>query len=495
MSRERPARRGGKCVRHTIAVAVAVTLGACATRVPQVLTPQMVPAAFSGQVSDSQGDWPGREWWTNFGSPELAELMARAKSDNRDLAAAAARVLQARAQVTIQRSVLLPQINGQAQAQRAAVNGAQTNNSSSPATITNSFGLRAAASYQLDLWGMARADVRSARESLKSARFAQEALALTLTADVANAYFSVLTLRERTEIAKQDIEAINSLLEIIKLRVATGKSSHLDLAQEQAQIEAEEAQLPMLEEQELEARVALAVLLGQPPESFQVAMQSPDSIRSPIVGPGLVSDLLLRRPDIAEAEAKLASAHANLDAARAAFLPQFTLTGDSGYASTTFATLVRGPNFVWSAGAQLLQTIFDGGKLVGQKRLAAAVQAELIASYQGAILNAYADVESALGQVTTSRKSEEHLGREVAAAREAFDISQLQYRQGVVDLLTVLQAQQTFFAAKDQLAQTRLVRLQAIVHLYEALGGGWVEPAEDRTQFAVGRATTPGAAR
>lgn len=123
-----------------------------------------------------------------------------------------------------------------------------------------------------------------------------------------------------------------------------------------------------------------------------------------------------------------------------------------------------------------------------------ALQAELIASYQASVLNAYADVESALGQVTSSRDSEEHLRREVDSAREAFDISQLQYRQGVADLLTVLQAQQTFFAAKDQLARTRLARLQAIVHLYGALGGGWVEREEDRTQFAAGTVAASGTA-
>jgi outer membrane protein TolC len=185
---------------------------------------------------------------------------------------------------------------------------------------------------------------------------------------------------------------------------------------------------------------------------------------------------------VAQAEAALAGAHANLDAARAAFLPQFTLTGSSGYASSTLGTLLQGPGFVWSAAGQALQTIFDGGKLVGQKRLAAAVQAELLASYQGAVLNAYADVENALGQVDSSRKTEEHLRREVESARDAFEISQLQYRQGVADLLTVLQAQQTYFTARDQLVQARLTCLQAIVHLYTALGGGWVEASEDMTQ-------------
>ena len=461
---------------------LAATLTACATRVPQVLTPQIVPPAFTGHstAADSSALWPQQQWWTDFGSPELSELITRAQANNRDLAAAAARVLQAGAQRTLQQSALFPQLGGQAQAQRATES---TSGGSSPPT--NTFGLSVAASYELDLWGLQRANLRAASEGLKAARFAQRSVALTLTANVANAYFAVLTLRERAAILNDDITAINSLLEVIKLRVATGKSSHLDLAQEQAQIEGVQAQLPLLQVQELQARVALAVLLGQVPESLEVREKSLEAMRAPVVGPGLAAELLSRRPDVAEAEANLASAHANLDAARAAFLPQFSLTGNTGYTSTTLGALLRGPSFAWDAGANLVQTIFAGGKLIGQKRLAAATEQELVASYQGAVLNAYADVENALGQVSNNGTAEEHLRREVDSAREAFDIAQLQYRQGAADLIIVLQTQQTLFSARDQLAQTRLARLQATVHLYEALGGGWVEPAEERTQFLL----------
>jgi outer membrane protein, multidrug efflux system len=476
-------------MRHVMTFCALVLISACATRVPQVLTPEVVPTAFTGQVAGSESEvWPQPQWWRNFGSTELSELIATAQADNRDLAVAAARVLEAHAQTTIQRSALFPQIGLTAQAQRGSESGSGSGSSaqptdSLPSSTGNVFGLSVAASYELDIWGLQRANLRAASETLKAARFAQQAVALTLTASVANTYFSVLTLRERTAIANEDIKAINSLLDVIKLRVATGKSSHLDLAQEQAQVEAVEAQLPMLEEQELEARVALAVLLGRPPEWFDVREQNPATLRSPSVEPGLPSDLLLRRPDVAQAEANLASAHANLDAARAAFLPQFSLTGNGGYTSTAIGALIRGPSFVWDAGAGLLQTVFDGGKLIGQKNLAAATQQELIASYQGVVLNAYADVETALGQVMNNLKAEEHLRREVDSAREAFGIAQLQYRQGAADLLIVLQAQQTLFAARDQLAQTTLARLQAVVHLYEALGGGWVEHPQERTQL------------
>ena len=472
---------------HSSIPLVSLLLAGCATHVPQVLTSQITPKSFSVETSTSDGIWPQANWWQGFCSSELSELIEKAHIANRDLAVATARVMEAQARTTIQRAALFPQINAQAQALRSpsGQSGQALNGQSFSAG--NSFGLTFGASYELDVWGLARGNLRAAKEAQKSARFSQQATVLTVTANVANSYFSVLALRARIAIANEDIAAINGILDIIKLRVSTGKSSRLDLAQEQAQVESVEAQLPMLEQQELEARVALAVLLGEPPEGFDITTQTLDAFHLPSAQTGLPSELLLRRPDVAEAEANLAGAHANLDAARAAFLPQFALAGNGSFASAAINALLHGPNFAWDFGANLLQTIFDGGKLVGQKDLAKATQRELIASYQSAVLNAYADVENALGQVANNSKAEIHLEREVQAAGEAFRISQLQYRQGVTELLTVLQAQQTLFAAEDQLAQTKLAHAQAVIHLFEALGGGWMELPEERTQFAAGQ--------
>lgn len=470
--------RAGHCL-----APLSFLVSGCATHVPQALTPPLTPKAFTEQVIGAQQAWPQSGWWQSFESPELSELIEKARADNRDLAVAVARVMQAQAQITIQRSELFPQINAQAQALRTPSGQRGQSISGQSYSAGNAFGLTFGASYELDLWGLAHNNLRAANEAHKSARFAQQAIALAIDAGVANTYFSVLALRTRIGIANENIAAINGILDTIQLRVSTGKSSHLDLAQEQAQVESVEAQLPMLEQQELEARVALAVLLGRPPEGFEVKTQVLNSFQLPVARAGLPSELLLRRPDVAEAEANLAAAHANVDAARAAFLPQFALVGNAGFTSTAINALLHGPNFAWDFGANLLQTVFDGGKLVGQKNLAQATQMQLIASYQGAVLNAYADVENALGQVANNSKAKIHLAREVEAASEAFKISQLQYRQGVTELLTVLQAQQTLFAAEDQLAQTTLAHMQAVVHLFEALGGGWVEHPDERTQF------------
>jgi outer membrane protein, multidrug efflux system len=459
---------------------LALLLAGCSTPVPTALSPQMVPKSFTGPIAKDARVWPEPSWWQGFGDVQLTALVEQAQDGNRDIAIAAARVMQAEAQSTIQRSALFPQIGGQADTQRGGCSGQGC------ARYPNAqqFGLNFNASYELDFWGLARDNLRAANEQLKAARFAQQSVALTVTANVGSQYLNVLAIRRRIVIANQNIAAINTILDVIKLRVKAGAASHLDLAREQAQLESVQAQLPSLETLEKQALYSLAVLLGRPPEGFEVTPADLEKILPPAVSAGLPSELLLRRPDIAQAEANLASAHANVDAARAAFLPQISLTGSGGFVGTAIGTLLQGSTFGYSYGAGLLQTIFDGGKLAGQKDLAEATQKEFVAAYQNAALNAYADVEFALTQVANTSRAEDHLRRLIVAAEEAFEISQLQYRQGAADLLTVLQAQQTLFSAQDQLVQTVLANRLSAIHLYESLGGGWVEGPEDRTQTA-----------
>lgn len=465
---------------------LALLLAGCATRPPQVLTPKLVPSRFMGSSMGTAPVWPRAGWWRRFGTPELTRLIVTAQANNRSLEAAAARLRESRAEVTIQRAALFPAIDARAQAQRTGVGRDAYSANGRQDYTSNSFGLSADAAYGLDVWGLARDNLHSAEQGVKSARFARQALGLSVTASVADTYFTLLALRQRIGIAKEDIAAIDGILKVVKLKVKAGTASHLDLAQEQAQFESVEAQLPVLAEQALEERISLAVLLGMPPETLRLTGRPAGPIRLPEVRPGLPSSLLLRRPDVAEAEANLAAAHANLQAARAAFLPQISLGGSAGFSGVAANALLHGPGFLWDAGAQLVQSVFDGGRLVGEKDLAYARQQALVADYENAVLAAYADVETALGQVRNTKQAQAHLREEVVAAREAFRISELQYRQGAAGLLTVLQAQQTLFGARDRFVGARLARRQALVHLYQALGGGWREPRRDRTQFMSG---------
>lgn len=470
------------------AVALALALSACTTPIPQQLHAANVPSSFTAPITADAPLWPKADWWKGFGSEELNGLIDQAQRDNLDLAVATAQVLQAKAQAEIAGSALWPQIDLGGSADRTKTTRSQ--NVFGGRSTNNSFSLTGNASWALDIWGRAQNDLRAADEQVKASRYAKEAVALTVISGTGSTYFNVLALRERVAIAEANIDAANRVLSITQAKVTNGVSSRLDLAQQEAQVAGQKAQIPPLKQAEREARYALAILLGKLPEGFDVQGQSLDKIEAPAVRPGLPSELLRRRPDVAEAEANLAAAHANVDAARAAFFPSISLTGSGGFASAAIGTLVQGSNFGWSAGASLLQTIFDGGNLMGQYRVSKAQQLELIATYRKTVLTAFQDVETSLGQVASLTQQEQLLTDEVKAASEAFRISEIQYREGVTDLLTVLTAQQTLFSAQDQLVQVKLARIQADVNLYRALGGGWTEADEDATQ-ALPASTTP----
>lgn len=470
-------------LRTSSIMVLALTMTGCATDPPAALDlPSLnLPSMFTAPVAKQAPIWPNADWWKGFGSAEMDGLIDTAQKSNLDLDAAVARVRQAEAQTEISGSVLFPDVTLSADATRTGskVHGIGIDH--------NSFGISPAASYELDFWGKNRAQLRAAEESLKSAKFSQEVVGLTVTSGVANTYLDVLALRERVAIANKNIDAADRILAITQAKVTNGVASNLDLAQQEALVDGQKAQVPALVEQAKEAEYALAVLLGRAPEGFDVKGQNLDGILSPQVAPGVPSALLRRRPDVAVAEANLASAHANVDAARAAFFPSISLSAGGSYATTALGPTGLG----YSIGASLLQTIFDGGNLLGKSRLARAQQRELVDTYRTTVLNAFVDVESSLGQVSSLAEQQKLKTDQVNAATEAFRISEIQYREGVADLLTVLQAQQTLFTAQDQLVQIKLARIQADIALYKALGGSWVENPDDATQPIPASATAP----
>jgi multidrug efflux system outer membrane protein len=446
---------------------LALVLAGCTTPPPEALKQGDLPTGFTAPTTPETASapvWPSTDWWNGFSAPELPPLETTAKAENLDLLAAAARVEQAAANTGIAGSALFPLLTANGQASRSGSNV----HTGIPGTSStgNTFGIGAQASYELDIWGLNRDELRAAEQNELSARYAQETVALTITSDVANTYMDVLALRERVAIAKRNIDAAKRILVITQAKVTNGVSSNLELAQQKAQLAGEEAAIPQLEEQEREARYALAILLGRAPENFDVTAQNLDGIMPPAVKAGLPSELLERRPDVAQAEAQMLAAHANLDAARAAFFPHIDLSG-------SITQFFDPSTLAWSIGSSLLQTIFDGGKLTYQSRLARAQQTELLADYRKAVFSALSDTESAMGQVTSLTDQQRFVTEQVTNAREASRISELQYREGVTDLLTVLQTQQTQFTAEDELVQIKLARLQANVALYRALGGGW----------------------
>jgi multidrug efflux system outer membrane protein len=462
----------------------ALAAAGCTTPNPTPLDrPGDVPQGFTAPAVDKQAPiWPEANWWMNFKADELPALVDTAQKENLDLAAAAARVIEAEAEDGVAFSNLLPVVNLQGNATRSMTSGGvtSTNGLTSVSRTFNSFNAGLAASYQADFWGLERDRLYQARENLRAARYAETVVGLTTVSSVAQQYFTVLATRERITIARQNIDAAKRILVVVQAKVTNGVSSNLDLAQEQAVVATQEARLPALIEQEREARYALAILLGKAPEGFDVKAQNLDGIASPVVQGGLPSEVLLRRPDVAEAEANLYAAHANVDAARAAFFPAISLTGSGSYASSMISNLINPSTFGWSIGASLLQTIFDGGAKKAQDDLALAQQQEQIADYRKTVFTAFSNVETSLGQVSSNSDQLVALTEEVRASAEAFRISELQYREGTIDILSLLTAQQTLFTAEDTLVQTKLARLESDVSLYIALGGGWTQTQSDK---------------
>lgn len=451
--------------RAVFLVVLASAVAGCSTAPPEAVKASEMPKAFTAPVMPGPQQPVTSAWWKAYSSPELTSLIQDARIGNLDLAAAAARVQQAQAQSGIAVSALLPNVTFNASANRQ---GAKA-----PGSTFNTFGASLGASYELDFWGLAQDNLRAARNSARAAIYGEDVVRLTTDASVASTYFAVLALRERITIAKRNVEAAKRILAVTRARVMDGLSSNADLAQQNALLAGEEAQIPMLEEQEREMRYALAVLLGRPPEGFNVAGRSLEGLSAVAVAPGLPASLLERRPDIAQAEATLLAAHANLDAARAAFLPAIGLTENGGYTAEALKDLINPSNLAWDVGASLMQTIFDGGKLSSQRDLAVAQEQEMVADYRKTVLNALTDVETELGSSASLLDQERFTAKQVASADEAFRISEVQYREGVIDLLTLLQAQQSLFTSQDQLVQIKLARLQSNVGLYRALGGGW----------------------
>jgi NodT family efflux transporter outer membrane factor (OMF) lipoprotein len=454
------------------AVAALLLYGCESTPVPQ-LSPHDVPPAFEQSGGASTPVWPSQDWWQGFGDPQLTALMDRAHTGNLDIAQAAARLRQADARARQAGAALLPSLGLNANVNTLY---GQTGGTSRRET---DYGAALGASYELDFWGKNRDAADAAGFARDASAADRTTVALTVTSSVADTYFQLLALRERLAVARANLKSSEEILGIVQRRVKAGYAANSELTQQMAAIAADKAGLPALEQQELEARTALAILLGRPPEGFTVAGENLSSLNAPVVQPGLTSDLLRRRPDIAGAEANLKAAHADLAAARAAFLPDITLTANGGLAYPALAAAIDtlpGTGLAANAAASLVQVIFDGGKLRAKTDEAKAREDELLAAYRAAVIAAFADVENALGSLQHLSIQEGALKEQVAQDEKVLRAAQRKYLAGYTDFLAVIDAERTLYAARDQYSDVRRARLVAAVALFKALGGGWTAP-------------------
>jgi multidrug efflux system outer membrane protein len=422
---------------------------------------------------------PALDWWRGFRSAELTALIEEAQIANFDIAAAIARIEQADAQSKISGAALLPNVDLAANATRSRGSRATGPGGS---TVTGGRSERATyqvalnASYEIDFWGKNRAISRAAEETAVATRFDRDVVALSTMVSVATAYFFVLSSQDRLRIARQNLAAASRVLDLIKQRFSAGTTSNLEISQQESLVATQRASIPPLDQNLRQNQAVLAVLVGRAPVNLRVRGGSLYRLGIPRVTPGLPSELLTQRPDIRTAEALLASADASVEAARAAFYPSITLTGQGGVLSTALKTLFTPEAAFYNIAANLAQPIFDGFRLEGQLEQAQGRRIELLQNYRKTIVQSFADVEEALIAIADTAERERLQRQVVVTARRAFDISETRLREGTIDLVTALQTQQTLFQAEDTLAIARLARMQAVLSLFQAVGGSWLPP-------------------
>jgi outer membrane protein, multidrug efflux system len=441
-----------------------------------------VPGSYREAQGPPEAKTPSLDWWRGFRSRELTAFMEEAITANFDIAVAIAQISQADAQVRIAGAPLLPTLN---------LNGSDTASKTSQQVLAGAGGGESpfsrlyatslSASYVIDFWGKNRAALNAAIETAVASRYNREVVTITTLSSVANTYFQVLAARDRLRIARRNLGDSSRILFLIRQQFDAGTASDLNVAQQESLVEQVRATIPPLEETLRQNVAALAVLLGKAPEHFNTRGASMQDVVVPRVTPGLPSDLINRRPDIRQAEEQLKSTDYSVESARAAFFPTITLTGTLGMESSALKSLFGPGAWFYTAAAGLTQPIFDGGVLLGQFELQRGMQAQFLQAYRKAVLSAFSNVEQALialEQITAQLQIQENV---VKASRRAFTLSEQQMNSGTVNMVTLLQVEQTLFTAEDQLAQDQLARLLAAVSLFQALGGGWPPTAPART--------------
>jgi multidrug efflux system outer membrane protein len=465
--------------RHRWAVAMAfLGLDACSLG-PRYTRPD-IPAPADWRTSEQSAPtqqssnqlqtptWPSTVWMRGFNSPQLDELIGQAQAANDDIGAAIARVREADAQVRVAGAALLPSVSANADASRQ-----RQISRTQAASSFNSFSPTLAASYEVDFWGKNRAIRDAARMAATASRYDRATVELTVLTSVVTTYFQTLELRDRLRVAEENLTRGQTVLDDLRLQQEVGIVTALDVAQQATTVATLRAVVPPLKQQLLQTIDALAILIGKEPQAVNLGDGTLADLAEPRVSPGLPSELLARRPDVAAAEAQLMAANANIAAARAAFFPSIALTAGGGYMSTALATLFTPATRIFSVTGGLTQPIFQGGALSGQYQLDKARYAELVSDYHKAVISAFSNVQDALVAVQQTADQEQRQQDAVNEARDAYELSQAQWHAGIINILTVLNTETVLFTAQDALVQVRSSHMQALVALFGALGGGW----------------------
>ena len=472
------------------ALLAVLALGACGVGPRYHHPTQDVPAAFTSPgASPAPADIPSIDWWRGFGVPELDRLIDVAARRSLDVAAAAARIVQADQAARVAGSPLLPGITGTV-TQNYQRSGTQTGFGTTnlpPAfanlfsgghtyTDTRIYSAELNAAYQVDFWGQNLDALRSAKALALASRFDAQTVWLTTSSSIAQTYFQAAGYRDRLAIAENNLKSASDVLDAFRGRLTVGTASLLDVSQQEALVAGYRAQIPALRSQYEQERIALGILVGVPPERIAIDPAPLVSLHLPEVNPGLPSDLLRRRPDVENAEAQLVAQNQTVRQDVAAFFPSLQLTASGGISTVALSMLTGPGTVVASLVSQLTQTIFDNGAKSGTLGEAKGRYRELAADYAKAVLQALTDTETALTQAAYAAEQERLEAEAVRTAQRSLDIARAQLQVGTIDIVTVLNTQTTLFGDQDTLAQVRIARFESIVSLYKALGGGWSGP-------------------
>jgi multidrug efflux system outer membrane protein len=465
-------------MRRTVILAIGVLAG-CAMG-PDYRRPEVAVPETYQYLPKETADTVNTAWWQQFGDPVLDQLIVEALGNNRNVMQAAANVQQAAALLTETQSQFYPQAGYDAGGTRQQFSTDYLPNRPSTSRTQTTYNVIASASWEVDLWGRIRRQTESAQANLLATEEARRGVILSLVAQVANNYLTLRALDEQLEVAKKTLATYAESLKLFELQFKYGVVSQMNVAQARSQYQTAAAEIPSIEQQIVNTENALAILLGRNPGHI-VRGKSVADMSVPQTPAQLPSQLLERRPDIAQAEQQLVAANAQIGAAKALYFPTISLTGALGSVSGDLSNLFTGPTRVWSYGGSLLGPIFTGGAVTGQVRQAEGAQQAALFNYEKTVQGAFADVENAL---IAQQKSRERLQAQqglVDALSDYARLARLQYNGGYVPYSTVLQAEQQLFPAQLTLAQDRAQVFGAVVSVYQSLGGGWVTLADGMT--------------
>ena len=473
---------------HRVAACIAAALAAACTVGPDYVQP-VVESPPAWRIDYPQAaDIANTRWWEQFGDPVLNELIVSALQDNRNLVVAAARVDAFLGQLVTQRSAYYPQANFNASATRSRASTATLPAPSDFDPYSTLYQGALGASWQIDLFGRVRRLTEAAQARVYATEQGRRGVVLSVVTSMAASYINLRALDRQLEISRRTAQNYANTIRIFDLRHKGGVTSGLEVQQVESQYQLALAAIPSLE-QRIEAQENLiAVLQGRNPYPVPRG-RAIDALLLPGIPAGLPSSLLQRRPDILQAEQDLVAANAGIGAARALYYPQLSLTGSFGAVSAAFSNFLTGPALAWSAFAGLTGPLFTAGATAGQVASAEATTSVALALYQQTVFNAFRETNDALTGTVKKRQESAALGKRVASLREYARLSRIKFNSGYGGYIEVLYAENELFTAELATVQTYADSYTQLVEVYKAMGGGWIDLADQGT--AAGRREPP----